>query len=284
MTSADLPAYRRWAETPITGPIEYSVVIPAYNEAVRILPTVGAIAVHMSSLEKPWELIVADDGSTDETVELLEGLGLVNMQVLRAKANGGKGSAVRRGVLAARGDVILFADADQSTPIEQFRALHATIEAGHDVAIGSRAAEGATVANKSLARKVFSKGLNLLVRFGFGVPFADTQCGFKMFTKPAAELLFRRQLVDEFSFDLEVLYLAKKFDLSVAEVPVEWIDAPGSTVDATKVAVEFVRDMAQIKWFDIRGRYDAINHPESEDAKRNAAPSPTSPPTLKVAQ
>ena len=153
----------------------------------------------MSSLEKSWELIVADDGSTDTTVELLEDLDLVNLHVLRAKANGGKGSAVRRGVLAARGDVILFADADQSTPIEQFADLLAEITAGNDVAIGSRAAEGATVANKSLARKVFSKGLNLLVKVGFGVPFADTQCGFKMFTKPAAELLFRRQLVDEFS-------------------------------------------------------------------------------------
>lgn len=265
MITNDLPAYRRWAETPVNEPIEYSVVVPAYNEAIRILPTVGAIAVYMSSLDKSWELIVADDGSTDETVELLEGLGLVNLHVMRAKQNGGKGSAVRRGMLAARGRVLLFADADQSTPIEQFNELLDQIEAGHDVAIGSRAAEGATVANKSLVRKVFSKGLNLLVRYGFGVPFADTQCGFKMFTTDAAELLFRRQLVDEFSFDLEVLYLAKKFDLSVAEVPVEWIDAPGSTVDATKVAIEFIRDMAQIKWSDIRGRYKQINHPKALD-------------------
>lgn len=283
MTASDLPAYRRWAETPITEPIEYSVVIPAYNEAERILPTVGAVAVHMSSLDMPWELIVADDGSTDNTIELLDGLDLVNMHVLRAHANGGKGSAVRRGVLAAQGQVILFADADQSTPIEQFSALLSEIKAGHDVAIGSRAAEGATVSNKSIARKVFSKGLNLLVRFGFGVPFADTQCGFKMFTRPAAELLFRRQLVDEFSFDLEVLYLAKKFDLSVAEVPVEWIDAPGSTVDATKVAIEFVRDMAQIKWSDIRGRYNDVNHPETDDAGRNATRSRVSVnPTTKA--
>jgi len=260
MTTPELAAYRAWAEIPTAGPVAFSVVIPAYNEAVRILPTVGAIALHMSSLGRSWEMIVADDGSTDNTVELLEDLNLANLRILRAKQNGGKGSAVRRGVLAAQGQAVLFADADQSTPIEQFGDLLAEIEAGHDVAIGSRAVEGATVANKSLLRKAFSKGLNLLVRFGFGVPFADTQCGFKLFTAVAAELLFQRQLVDEFSFDLEILYLAKKFDLKVAEVPVEWIDAPGSTVDATKVAVEFIRDMAQIKWFDLRGRYDQINH------------------------
>ena len=263
MTTETLPAYRRWATTATTGPVAFSVVIPAYNEAERILPTVGAIAVHMSSLGQPWELIIADDGSTDNTVQLLHDLNLVNMHVLEAEANAGKGSAVRRGVLASRGRIILFADADQSTPIEQFGSLLARIEDGADVAIGSRSAAGASVTNKSILRKVLSKGLNLMVRVGFGVPFADTQCGFKMFTEEAAETLFRRQLVDEFSFDLEILYLADKFDMTVAEVPVEWIDAPGSTVDTTKVAIEFVRDMAQIKWFDMRNRYAEVNHPAS---------------------
>lgn len=265
MTADALPAYRRWACTRAPEPIEYSVVIPAYNEAERILPTIGALALHMSSLNKSWELIVADDGSTDNTIELLDDLELVNLHVLEAAANGGKGSAVRRGMFAARGRVILFADADQSTPIEQFGDLLARIDEGFDVAIGSRSANGASVANKSLMRKVFSKGLNVLTRVGFGVPFADTQCGFKMFTADAADLLFRHQLIDEFSFDLEILYLAEKFELKVAEVPVEWIDAPGSTVDATKVAVEFLRDMAQIKWFDIRKRYDTENHPRESD-------------------
>lgn len=259
--SSDLPAYRRWAEEPLAGSPMYSVVIPVYNEAERIIPTVGAIAVHMSSLGEPWELIVADDGSSDETVELLQELGLANLHVLVAEQNGGKGSAVRRGMFAAAGDVVLFADADQSTPIEQFDELLDAIRSGHDIAIGSRSAEGAEVTNKSLARKVFSKGLNLIVRLGFGVPFADTQCGFKMFTAEAAEKLFTHQLVDQFSFDLEILYLAQnKFDMKVAEVPVEWIDAPGSTVDATKVAIEFLRDMAQIRMFDLRGRYRKPNH------------------------
>lgn len=251
--------YRSWADTPNTGPIAWSVVIPTYNESERVVPTIGAIAAHLSSLGSPWELIVADDGSTDDTVEVLNALGLANLQVLVAEQNGGKGSAVRRGVLAAQGDVILFADADQSTPIEQFTSLLSCIEGGADVAIGSRAAAGAHVSNKSMARKVFSKGLNLLVRFGFGVHHADTQCGFKMFTTTAGRQLFQRQLIDQFSFDLEILYLAKKFGMRVDEVPVEWIDAPGSTVDPAKVAVEFLKDMAVIRWNDLRGRYRRDN-------------------------
>ena len=269
---SDLSSYRKWASTPLAQEPEYSVVIPAYNERERIIPTIGAIATHVSSLGCPWELIIADDGSTDETIELLKGLDLANMAVLVADRNGGKGSAVRRGVLAARGRWILFADADQSTPIEQFQTLLNELKNGADVAIGSRAVEGATVANKSLVRTVFSKGLNLLVRHGCGVPFQDTQCGFKMFTQEAGHTLFRRQLVDQFSFDLEILFLARKLGMKVVEVPVEWIDAPGSTVDPAKVALEFLTDIAQIRWWDLRGRYRQANRPLAPPAHRITAP------------
>lgn len=260
MTDAALDHYRTWASVPLDGPPVYSVVIPAYNEEWRIVPTIGAIATHMSSLGEPWELIVADDGSTDTTVELVSELGLVNLRLLVADENGGKGSAVRRGMLAARGDIVLFADADQSTPIEQFEALVAKIDEGFDVVVGSRAADGAEVSNKSLSRRVFSTGLRVIVQRIFRIPVTDTQCGFKMFTRTASDRLFKRQLIDEFSFDLEVLYLAGSMGMSVAEVPVTWIDAPGSKVDAGKVAIEFVRDLAVIRWNDLRGRYESDNH------------------------
>lgn len=260
LNSSKLDAYREWSTTPIVGRPRYSVVIPAYNEEWRIVPTIGAIATHMSSLGEPWELIVADDGSTDTTAELVGDLDLVNLRLLVAEKNVGKGSAVRRGMLEASGELVLFADADQSTPIEQIQSLVDEIAAGSDVVVGSRAAEGAEVANKSLARKVFSSGLSFIVRGLFRIPVSDTQCGFKLFTAEAADLLFRRQLVDEFSFDLEILYLASKFDLKTTEVPVTWIDAPGSKVDAAKVAVEFLRDLAVIRWNDFRGRYDNDNH------------------------
>ncbi len=269
MIDSSLDAYRRWADVPIAEPPHVSVVIPAYNEEWRIVPTIGAIATHMSSLGTPWELIVADDGSTDDTVVLVRELGLANLRLLVAEQNGGKGSAVRRGVLESRGRVVLFADADQSTPIEQFEALAARLDEGFDVVVGSRAVDGADVANKSLSRKIFSSGLSLLVKGVFRLPVSDTQCGFKMFTAEAAELLFRRQLVDEFSFDLEVLYLARKFGLRTAEVPVAWIDAPGSKVDAGKVALEFVRDLALVRWNDLRGRYASENHPKSGRTSHN---------------
>ena len=254
-------AYRDWVSRPLTERPRISVVIPAYNEEYRILPTVGAIATHLSARGVPWELIVADDGSTDTTVSLLQDLRFPNMRVLVAEANGGKGSAVRRGVLAARGDVILFADADQSTPIEQFGELMDRIDDGYDVVVGSRAATGAAVSGKSPLRRLLSNGLRLIVSVGFGIRVRDTQCGFKLFTAAAARDLFTAQKVDGFSFDLEVLYLAGKRGFATTEVPVEWIDAPGSTVDAVKVTAQFLKDLVTIRLYDLRGRY-AVERPD----------------------
>lgn len=251
----ELDHYRRWAETPITGEPEISIVVPAYNEEWRILPTIGAIAVEISKRDVPWELIVSDDGSTDATRQLVSDLDLPNVRLLES-ANTGKGGAVRRGMLAARGQYILFADADQSTPIEQFGELvDEIVHGGADLVVGSRGADGADVAHKSILRKVLSAGLNAIVRLGFRIPLSDTQCGFKLFTRDAAQTLFRVQRIDGFSFDLEVLFLARKRGMKIAEVPVEWIDAPGSTVDPGKVALQFVKDLVRIRTWSILGAY-----------------------------
>ncbi len=282
MTSASLDLYHKWSSEPLRQRPKISVIIPAYNEAIRIVPTIGAIAAHVSSFDEPWELIVADDGSTDDTVDLVEGLELPNLLLLRAKQNGGKGKAVRRGVSEARGDIILFADADQSTPIEQFDDLEQQICAGADVAVGSRSASGADVKNKSFMRNVFSKGLSFAVRGLLRLPVTDTQCGFKMFTADAAANLFSLQIIDDFSFDLELLFLAKKQGLRVAEVPVSWTDAPGSKVSAGKVALEFVRDLALIRLNNWRGVYDQENHTLSPQRIRSwetASPEPNPEPS-----
>ncbi|GLZ36706.1 glycosyl transferase [Actinokineospora sp. NBRC 105648] len=259
-------AYRAWVTEPLPCPPVVSVVIPAYNEEWRILPTIGAIATHMSTRGQPWELIIADDGSTDSTISLVRDLRFANLRLLVAERNRGKGSAVRRGVLAARGELVLFADADQSTPIEQFDRLAALVGEGFDIVAGSRGADGAAVSGKSLTRRVLSRGLRAVVSRGFGITVSDTQCGFKLFTQDAARALFSTQLVDGFSFDLEVLYLAHHLGYRVAEVPVEWIDAPGSTVDAAKVSAQFLRDLLVIRLNDIRGRYPHTRPAEGRDA------------------
>ncbi len=211
MTATPYAAYNTWARNaPIEKP-RISMVIPTYNEEIRILPTVGAIALHLSQRGEPWELIVADDGSADGTVALLEKLDWANLRVRVAERNGGEGSAVRRGMLAARGDYILFAEADQSTPIKQFDPLLAQVVLnGYHVAIGSRAAVGTVVSNKSLVRRETSRGPHTAVRVGFGLSTADTQCGLQLFTTAAAHRLFDLRVINSLPLDLEVLHLAER--------------------------------------------------------------------------
>lgn len=265
-------AYRDWVTTPIVGPPAVSVVIPAYNEEWRILPTIGAVATHMSARGEPWELIVADDGSTDATLSLVRDLRFANLRLLVADRNGGKGSAVRRGMLAAQGELVLFADADQSTPIEQFDRLAAMVADGFDIVVGSRKADGSQVSGRTLTRRMLSGGLQTLVR-GMGISVRDTQCGFKLFTREAARTLFSAQLVDGFSFDLEVLYLARRRGYRVAEIPVEWIDAPGSTVDAARVSLQFVRDLARVRLNDVRGMYSPARPGPRDQPVPSSVPS-----------
>lgn len=248
--------YERWKTTPIDSEPFLSIVIPAYNEEIRIIPTIGAIASHVSDLGFAWELLIADDGSTDQTVAMVEELGFANLHVLKAPQNGGKGNAVQRGMLAARGKYVLFSDADNSTPIEEVsKFIRALDEDGYDVAVGSRAADGADEANKSLFRHILSGGLRMIVRYGLRIKVKDTQCGFKMYTQEAAHRLHTAQTIMGFSFDLEVLYLAFKLGYKVKEVPVFWVDAPGSKVDTRKEVTRFLRDIFKIKVTDFKGIY-----------------------------
>jgi dolichyl-phosphate beta-glucosyltransferase len=248
--------YEQWKNTPVEGEPYLSIVIPAYNEEERIIPTIGAIASHVSGLGFPWELIIADDGSKDQTVKLVQELGFANLNLLIAPKNGGKGSAVRRGMLAARGKYVLFDDADNSTPVEEVEKLLNKLDhESFDIAIGSRAANGAQEAHRSPLRRLLSGGLRWIVRYVFRIGVRDTQCGFKMYTQDAAHRLHSAQTINGFSFDLEILYLSSKLGYKVAEVPVEWVDAPGSKVDTRKEVQRFLRDLLKIKINDIKGVY-----------------------------
>lgn len=262
MSRQPLPSYtkyQQWKNEPISTTPYLTIVIPAYNEAHRIVPTIGAIASYISAYDFPWELLVADDGSTDETVAILENLGMANLQVLVTQQNGGKGSAVQRGMLAARGKYILFADADNSTPIEELGHLLERAESGWDVVVGSRAVQGAQAQNRTYVRRAMSSGLRGLVRYLGDIGVRDTQCGFKLFRREAAQQIFARQTIMGFSFDLEILYLAQKLGYKIGEEPVAWFDAPGSKVNATRETYRFLRDLLKIKVNNLTGVYKATS-------------------------
>ena len=237
---------RRWAEEPVSWPIELSIVIPAYNESRRIVSTIAAIAAYAAEHHDRWELIVSDDGSRDGTPDLVERLGLVNCRVLRAERNQGKGAAVRRGLRAARGELILFSDADLSTPIEALGDLLDCVAVGADVAIGSRALAGRP-AERSMMRHTLSAGLRIYQNILVPTGVKDTQCGFKLFRHDAAKKIMTQCHVLGFAFDIDMLYAAHRLGYTIDERPVEWVDAPGSTVRPIKHSLIFAKEMLKIR-------------------------------------
>lgn len=249
--------FQTWRNTKLTGTPDVSVVVPAFDENDRIVPTIGAISAHLCSSGLSWELIVSDDGSTDGTVDLVRSLDLANVTVLDPGVNRGKGAAVRDGVIAAKGRYILFSDADMSTPIEEFDRLLVAVEEGAGVAVASRAADGAEESGRGRLRSFISAALRGGVRKATGVQIKDTQCGFKLFTRRSAQTLFRASRVDGFSFDLEILWLAQRWDIEIEEIPVHWIEAPGSKVNPGRESLRFLRDVAALRYRDLRGRYAA---------------------------
>jgi glycosyltransferase involved in cell wall biosynthesis len=247
--------FDRWRNEQLVSQPDLTVVIPAYNERRRIVPTVASIAAHLAATPLTWELIVSDDGSTDGCPDQLQALGMNNLRIVTSGVNEGKGAAVRRGFLAARGRAVLFADADCSTPIAELDPMLAELEAGADVVVGSRTIDGAATTNKSGLRHLLSTTLRLIVSVLLPTGVQDTQCGFKLFRRDVARQLAEAQTITGFSFDLELLYLARQRELHVVEHPVSWFDAPGSTVDPAKESIRFIRDILRIRWCSIRGVY-----------------------------
>ena len=216
-----------------TTDVDLSVVIPAYNEEQRLGPTVAALAGFLAARPGRWEILVVDDGSTDGTVALGAQLAArwPALRVIATTPNRGKGHAVRVGMLAARGALVLMYDADGSTPPSEIPRLLAPIQAGQAaVAIGSRYVAGASSRSQPLWRRVWSRVANRFVRGTLVPGVRDTQCGFKAFTAAAARDLFGRATVDGWAFDLEVLALARRLDHPVAEVGVAWTDDRRSRV------------------------------------------------------
>ncbi len=236
-----------------------SVVIPAYNEEARLPPTLDTVVGFLK--DRPFEfaeLVVVDDGSRDGTAALVERFARNHAQVrlLRNPGNRGKGFSIRHGMLEAKADWVLYTDADLSAPIQEFDKLLAAAQtAGAQVAIGSRALDRSLVGvHQSAFRELSGRAFNLVMRLITGLPFRDTQCGFKLFERSAAREIFSRQVLDGFSFDVEDLVIAKSLGLKAIEVPVVWNNVEGTKVGML-TGVQSFTDLAGIRWRALTGRY-----------------------------
>ena len=213
--------------------MKLSLVVPAYNEARRILPSLDRIFTYLDTKYPDHEVIVVDDGSTDGTSDVVRAHcgQRADVQLMSVGHNRGKGYAVRTGALAAHGDVVLFSDADLSTPIEEVEKMLPLVERGYDLVIGSRAHADAEIRQHQPAyREGAGKLFNVLVRVAVRLPFHDTQCGFKLFRRKPLLPILRRMEIDRFAFDVELIAFAQAAGLKVAEVPVVWVNSPQSRV------------------------------------------------------
>ena len=243
-------------------PTSLSIIVPAYNEATRLGNTLKAIVTYLNENFPDAELIVVDDGSSDKTAQIarerLDEGGNLRTSLISYKSNLGKGRAVRLGLQAARGEIALFSDADLSTPISESPKLIEPIETGAcDVAFGSRALDRKLIGvRQSWRREQGGRVFNLAVRLATGLPFWDTQCGFKAFRMSVCRPLIEAATIDRFGFDVELLYLAYKAGLKLKEIPVRWDHNEGSKINLASDSIKMLGEVGLIRQQARRGVYD----------------------------
>ena len=241
-----------------------SIIIPAYNEETRLPRTLAKIRDYLASCKsgpERVEIIVVDDGSVDGTAAIAEKWTreFASLRLIPNGKNHGKGYSVRHGFQKARGRVALFTDADLSAPIEEADKLLAAIDAGNDVAIGSRAIDrGLIFGHQSALRELAGIIFNGFVRLFTGLSFQDTQCGFKAFVRERSHAIFEQQRIEGFGFDPELLFLAKRHGLRSAEVPVRWAHDPATKVRVFRDGLRMFLDLAYIRWNWLVGRYPKV--------------------------
>jgi glycosyltransferase involved in cell wall biosynthesis len=236
----------------------YSIIIPAYNEAARIDATLEKVLHYAAQHGWDAEVIVVNDGSRDNTVEIVQSHMQRNatLRLLENPGNRGKGYSVRNGMMHADGEVLLFSDADLSSPIEEAPKLLGAIAEGADIAIGSRWMQSELQTQRQpLYRQFFGRIFNLMLRLILGLQFKDTQCGFKAFTRRSAQAIFPQQKIERWGFDPELLYLAKKYGFKVAEVPVAWAHSTGTRISPLRDGTRMVVEMLKIRWNALTGKY-----------------------------
>ena len=249
-------------------PPELSIVIPSFNEELRLPVTLAEISAYIRASKRETEVIVVDDGSTDRTADVANSFRgeIQRLRVVANDTNRGKGYSVRHGMTEARGRIVLFTDADLSAPIDEADKLLAAL-VDHDVAIGSRALDRSLISvRQSVFREYAGIVFNFIVRFILRLPFVDTQCGFKAFRRERCRVIFQQQRIERFGFDPELLYLARHHGLSAAEIPVRWAHSPATKVSMLRDSLQMFADIFIIRWNALSGRY-----PRSKSSMASAA-------------
>ena len=233
-----------------------SIIIPAYNEEKRIPDTLRKILKFVSSKKINSEIIVVDDGSTDNTAAVVAAIKNPKIRIIKNPKNMGKGYSVQNGVRNAKGGIVLFTDADLSTPIKHLSEFIAYHKEGYEVVIASRdLVESKVMVPQSHFRELGGKIFNIMVRVVTGLPIHDTQCGFKSFSKKAAKMIFSRQTIPGFGFDAEILFIAYSLKLQIKESAVEWYNDPGTKVNFFRDSIRMFAELFKIRLNGIRGLY-----------------------------
>jgi dolichyl-phosphate beta-glucosyltransferase len=238
---------------------KYSIVIPAFNESARVPATLEAVIACVRANAWDAEIIVVNDGSTDSTAKLVRDIAQTapELRMIENPGNRGKGYSVRNGILHALGDVVMFTDADLSAPIDEAERLFAAIAAGADMAIGSRWLQSSRQTHRQpLYRQFFGRCFNAVCRMVMRLPFADTQCGFKAFTRAAAQTVFQLQTIERWGFDPEILFIALKRGFIVKEVSVSWAHDERSRISYLKDGLQMLKELAIVRWNALTGHYN----------------------------
>lgn len=235
-----------------------SLIVPAFNEEKRLPDTLRLVGEYFSETGYEYEIIIVDDGSTDGTINAVKNMGLRsgNTRLLVNGANRGKGYSVKRGMMAAKGRYVIFSDADLSTPIEETGNLLRCIDGGYDISVASRGMPESDIrVHQPFYREFMGKAFNLFVRLFILKGIKDTQCGFKCFRGEIIREIFERQRMERFSFDVEILYIAKKLGYTIREVPVRWFNEANSRVSILRDSARMLFDLVMIRCNDILGLY-----------------------------
>ena len=240
-----------------TSAFQLSIIVPSFNEEVRLPASLQLIAAYVSSANRSTEVLVVDDGSKDRTAEVAASFAdrIPNLRVLRNGENRGKGYSVRHGMQEAQGEYVLFSDADLSAPIEEADKLLSALRQ-YDIAIGSRALDRDLIeVHESLFREFAGIIFNRIVRIVLWLPFVDTQCGFKAFRREPCRIIFEQQRIERFGFDPELLYLARHHGLKATEIPVRWSHSPATKINMMRDSIQMFIDVFTIRWNSLLGRY-----------------------------